>query len=205
MGKFPAESNNPRTGFALIELLVVITIISVLTAIMSPVLIRVKVHGRVARVQVELQGIQRALEMYRDDWNDYPLAVMYSEKEKQDDYLEVPPPLYKLHYIGAYRIYDPFNPGHTYKYIAPGFGWKDGKLSPFCMNVPMCGEGAEGCTSYSSRDTCPLKWAIWSVGPAGNIDISEHERRNLPVPRLEWFPYKDNGVIVRLSNGRISP
>lgn len=205
MRRFAAVSGEKQSGFALIELLMVVSIIAVLVSIMSPVLIRVKVRGRVARVHTELMGLARALEMYRDDWRDYPLAVIYNEKEKQDDYLEVPPVLYKMHYIGAHRVYDPFNPGHTYKYIAPGIRWDNGDLSDIAMHIPNCGTGCVGFTDYNDRETCPLKWALWSVGPMGNIDFAEHEDRKLPVPRQEWYPHKENGVIVRLSDGRISP
>lgn len=195
-----------KRGFTLVELLVVITIIAVLTAILTPVLVRARIRGKVAHVHVELQGIQRALEMYRDDWGDYPPASVYCEEVQRDDYLELPPPLYKLHYIGAHRVYDAFNPGRTYKYISPGPGWHNNNITYIGMRIPkdypLC---RERCRTYYTKDGCPLKWAVWSVGPGGDIDLFEHESRDLPVPKWEWFPYKEDGIIVRLSDGRISP
>ena len=51
-------------GFSLIELLVVIAVISLLAALLLPVLKRVRVEAKVARAKVELHQISLAVEMY---------------------------------------------------------------------------------------------------------------------------------------------
>ena len=59
-------------GFSLIELLVVIAIIAALAAILFPVLATAKVRAKVARVHVELRGVEAAIQMYSDDWSGKP-------------------------------------------------------------------------------------------------------------------------------------
>ena len=58
-GGFPA--------FTLIELLVVLAIISILAAILLPLLARAKEKANVTKVRAELYGIGLALEMYYTD------------------------------------------------------------------------------------------------------------------------------------------
>ena len=120
------------------------------------------------------------------------------------DYYELPPPLYK--YIAAERFYDPFNPGRTYKYIAPGLGYVNNSISRITLYVPSdYPESNQPCVPYYSQTTSPIKWVVWSVGPSGGCDLFTFDQNLMPVPKQCWYPSDQNGIIVRLSDGRTSP
>lgn len=69
----------PNRGFTLMELLVVIAIIGVLAAFIMPSLNLFKVKSRDARRIVDVYQIRRALEMYYDDYGEYPAATSVSD------------------------------------------------------------------------------------------------------------------------------
>ena len=197
-----------KAGFSLIELLVVIAVIAILAALLFPIVSRATVRAKVARVHCELEQIGNAIQMYRDDWaGKPPLARTYctGSAMKIADYNELPPELYKK-YLSTGCFYDPFNPGHSYKYIAPGPGYSNGTKTVLAIWVPEdYPASTKDCVPYYEPAEAPLKWAIWSVGPSRGVDIFTSEKRMLPVPRKWWYPYSDEGVIVRLSDGRGSP
>lgn len=64
-----------RRGFTLVELLTVIAIIAVLTAILFPVFAQVRKGGRKAACTQNIHQIIQALKMYKDDWRVYPDAL----------------------------------------------------------------------------------------------------------------------------------
>lgn len=197
-----------RIGFSLVELLVVIAIIAVIASILYPVFVRAKVRAKVARVHTELNQVAAAVQMYCDDNNGKPpLASESCEKISVRDYYELPPPLYN--YISARRYYDPFNPGRTYKYLAPGIGYVNNSLSTIKLYVPAdYPVSSEPCIPYYSQETSPIKWVVWSVGPSGGFDLFEFQdkpARRFPCSRNGWYPFYEKGLIVRLSDGRSSP
>lgn len=197
----------PR-GFTLIELLVVAAILAVLAAILFPVLSRARTQGTVARVHTELAQIGLALQMYSDDCGAFPPARTYCSglQMKIEDYNELPPELYRQGYIKLRKYLDPFNPGRAYKYIAPGPGFANNVKTILPIWVPEdYPTSTKPCVPYYDQKTAPLKWAVWSVGPTGGVDMFTSEQRQLPVPKWWWFPYRWDGVIVRLSDGRKSP
>jgi len=195
-------------GFTLIELLVVVAVIAIIAGILFPVLTRAKLQAKVARVHVELKQVGAAIQMYSDDWDGSPpLASESCDSVNVDDYLELPPPLYD--YIGTRRYYDLFNPGRTYKYIAPGPGYVNGMLSRIKIYVPTdYPRSEEECTARRKPEDSPIKWAVWSVGPSGGGDLfqfHDYPDHRYPVSKQVWYPYYEDGVIVRLSDGRKSP
>lgn len=200
--------NRRRDAFTLIELVVVVAIIAILAAVLFPVLARATLRAKVARAHVELDQVGNAIRMYCDDWHGKPpLARTYctGTSMKIDDYNELPPELYGR-YLSTARIYDPFNPGRTYKYIAPGPGFANGTKTILAIWVPEdYPTSAKDCIPYYKADKSPIKWAIWSVGPSKGADVFTSEQRMLPVPKQWWYPSNEQGVIVRLSDGRISP
>jgi prepilin-type N-terminal cleavage/methylation domain-containing protein len=197
-----------RTGFSLVELLVVVAIIAIVASILYPVFLHAKVRAKVARVHTELNQVAAAIQLYCDDNNGRPpLASESCEKVSVQDYYELPPPLYR--YISARRYYDPFNPGRTYKYLAPGIGYVNGALSTIKLYVPSdYPVSGRSCVAYYSQETSPIKWAVWSVGPSGGFDLFEFQdkpARRFPCSRHGWYPRCEKGIVVRLSDGRASP
>jgi prepilin-type N-terminal cleavage/methylation domain-containing protein len=61
-----------KTGFTLIEILVVLAIIATLAAIVLPQLFRSGEAGEVADTRVRLDQLQNAIKMYESKWGDYP-------------------------------------------------------------------------------------------------------------------------------------
>ncbi|MFQ3548208.1 MAG: prepilin-type N-terminal cleavage/methylation domain-containing protein [Armatimonadota bacterium] len=58
-----------KSGFTIIELLVVVAIIAILAAIIFPVISAAKNTGKTATCKANLKQIGTALQLYRDDWN----------------------------------------------------------------------------------------------------------------------------------------
>ena len=73
-----------RRGFTLIELLVVIAIIGILSAVVLTSLNSARDKSRDARRKAELAEIQKAIEMYANDYGHYPCenASLCSEQSK---------------------------------------------------------------------------------------------------------------------------
>jgi prepilin-type N-terminal cleavage/methylation domain-containing protein len=62
-------------GFTLIELLVVIAIIGILSAVVLTSLDGARKRGRDARRLSDVKQIQLALELYYDQWHEYPATI----------------------------------------------------------------------------------------------------------------------------------
>ena len=74
------RSSRRSRGFTLAEILVVLAIIAVLTAILLPVLSRVRENGRKVACASNLQQLGLAFQQYNADWNGrYPLAGLYTD------------------------------------------------------------------------------------------------------------------------------
>lgn len=63
------------TGFSLIELLVVISIIAILATLILPGLTRAKVEAKVATAKAEISSFAQALSMYDADFGAYPPEI----------------------------------------------------------------------------------------------------------------------------------
>jgi len=61
-----------RSGFTLVELLTVIGIISLLIGILLPSLSRARAQARRLKVSAQIDAIGKGLEMFRNDFNQYP-------------------------------------------------------------------------------------------------------------------------------------
>jgi prepilin-type N-terminal cleavage/methylation domain-containing protein len=68
----PVHRPRSRNAFTLLEMLVVIGIITLLTAILIPVVSQVRMRGFVAQTQGEMQRIMIACQAYYHDFNAYP-------------------------------------------------------------------------------------------------------------------------------------
>ncbi len=200
-----SKSRKDNTGFSLIELLVVIAVIAIVAGILFPVMARARTRAKVARVHVELREIGDAIQMYCDDWNGSPPYASEScQQVTINDYYELPPTLSK--YLKTKKLYDPFNPCRAYKYLAPGLGYVNNSISKITMYIPAdYPQSEKDPIPYRSQKDSPIKWAVWSVGPSGGCDLFTFHQNMLPVRKQCWYPNDENGVIVRLSDGRKSP
>lgn len=196
-------------GFTLLELLIVIALIALLASLLLPALGRAKEKARVTRVHGELYGVGLALEMYSQDHEGrLPPVRINCNSDLAMHYCQFPVELAEQGYLPkgnrpgmAANMEDPFNPGHTYKYAAPG---------PCLMNdtpdmdhrvwVP---DDFPHCLSsrgkyYSSLADSPVRWVIWSVGPQPDSAKSRDSRA--PMAARTWYRKPgEGGVIARMA------
>lgn len=198
-------------AFTLLELLVVIAVISVLLALLLPVLRTARIKSKVVRVHADLRNLGSAIESYRLDYDAYPYARAYCAGGgmKVDDYSECPPELLSCGYLGAFPE-DIFNKGRAYKYISPGLGYANNVLTILPIWVPKKFPSDDGHdVPYFNLKESPVNWAVWSVGPSGPKTFWKSEELHYPVPRRHWYSFKkgpeSEGVIVHLSTGHCSP
>ena len=74
----------PKDAFTLIELLVVIAIISILAAMLLPVLSNAKEQGRLTSCQNNLKQIELAMIYYSQDFNGHLVANCNNDDDKID-------------------------------------------------------------------------------------------------------------------------
>lgn len=222
-----------KRGFTLIELLVVIAVIAVLAAILFPIMTRATLRAKVTRTHSDLKQIATAIDMYEEDCEGLPPVRSCCSGSARLDYYEIPQELTRMRYLAISKMYDPFNRsrgdddqlGRTYKYIAVNWGYAGAMFNPksppwFSMwiprDYPACREDCILYYNYAGRiyaydngktypKTPPIMWAVWSVGPGGDQGLVETGNRMLPLPRDQWYPANENGVIARFSDGRKSP
>jgi prepilin-type N-terminal cleavage/methylation domain-containing protein len=196
-------------AFTLVELLVVIVIIGSLAAMFLPVLARAREKAKVTKAQAELYGVGLALQMYADDHDgQLPPVRVDCNTDLADHWCQFPVELADQAYLPrgdrpglAANMEDVFNPGHTYKYAAPGPQLlNDSAGGNFRLWVP---DDFPECTTncgryYSDPKESPVSWAIWSMGPRPNSPRSQDSR--VPMARSSWYRRTgDGGVIVRFA------
>ena len=191
-----------RGGFTLVELLVVIGVIGVLMGILLPVIAGSRRQAWVSRARHDLRQIGLAAQVYNDDCRFYPPARTFcaSMMASIDDYNHLPNELVNERYLPE-ALLDVFNSGRTYKYIAPGYGWANGKATCLAIWVPRAFPGDGGQQddkAYFSQLSSPVPFATWSVGPAGAKSVFESDMLHYPVPPRHWYPSKRDGIIVYL-------
>ena len=214
--KIPAAVAAP--AFSLVELLVVVAVLGLLITILAPALARARLLAKVTKAKAELANIATALEVYHNHHQAYPPARTYCEygdTVKAPDWAELPIELARGGYLPAappegnmtVEAEDPFNPGRTYKYLAPGLGFHNGAGTYIGLWVPENfphGDSSKG-KDYSNPDDSPVMYVLWSVGTLGDIGYWNALARHHPLNPQEWFPGKDEkGIIVRvrMKNGQ---
>ena len=213
-----------RNSFTLIELLTVVAIIGLLIAILFPALSAARERAMVVQASAELKLIGDALDAYSMENNDkVPPGRTYCEVDKKDQWCDLPVELTRHTWIHkgsadgkiSSAMIDIFNPGHTYKYKAPGRGFLNYAVDYVSLWIPdnfphdpfdaapftLTGNNYDNF--HIPRDGAgkvipsPVKWVIWSLGPRfdENHDLATHA----PIPRSSWYQGTGSkGVIPRI-------
>ncbi len=216
---FRPTSPSRDSGFTLVELLTVTAIIAALLAVLMPSFSQARLAAKVAKAKAELAGIDTALQMYRQTHQALPPARTYCEYGgggKVDDWAELPLELAEGEYLPAapsesklsVNLRDPFNPEHTYKYLAPGPGFHNGGTTISWLSVPQTYQpgGPPHRPVYFDREDCPVQYALWSVGNYGDRGYWDSLMNDMPLEPNYWYPrHGGEGLIVRarLAEGRV--
>lgn len=201
-------------GFTLIELLIVVAIIAILAAIAVPNFLEAQTRAKVSRARTDLRTLALGLEAFRTENRRYPLAVTFcsGRMDSIEDYNAISPEITTPVAWVSRLPGDIFNNGRVYKYLAPGQGYANGSPTILAMWVPRdAASGADpaGDVPYFSQATSPVKWALWSVGPAGPLSVFDSDSSHLPVPSRTWYDPSNgtvsSGVVARLSSGQGTP
>jgi prepilin-type N-terminal cleavage/methylation domain-containing protein len=200
-----------KRAFTLIELLVVVGIIALLTGIMVPATSSARLRAKIAVVNAELRDIAMALESYSYDNDDlYPPTRV--DCAAGDHFYQLPVELVECKYLPSAGkdtymsagVEDRFNRGYTYKYRSVGtliynrtLTIENGSSLWIPDGFPHCDKKNEDGEYYSSPETSPVSWVLYSQGP--NFDLSGMKKLQYPVPKQTWYDHsKGSGVIVRM-------
>ncbi|MFI4912270.1 MAG: type II secretion system protein [Sedimentisphaeraceae bacterium JB056] len=203
-----------KRAFTLIELLIVISIITLMLATLLPAFSRIRMQAKVLTANSDLRQIGICLDMYTvDNNNRFPPTRKDCNLGWEDH--QLPPELVESGYLPepesssntSAGIYDVFNHNVTYKYWSVGQMYQNGKYSERLKsglyvpkNFPANNEEKpETDIYYNAPDLSPVNWVIYSEGP--NYDAwTAIKELNGPVPRRCWYdPAKNEGLIVRIS------
>ncbi len=214
------------------ELLVVIAIIALLLALLLPTIAAARERAAVVKALAELKQISDALEGYgMENQGRFPPGRTYCDIEKRDHWCDLPKELVTFHWLPDGRkgtflssvVEDVFNAGHTYKYIAPGWGFHNNAVSRLVVWVPdafpkdsrtadpneLPGDYYDNVRVPKDPATgvlipCPVSWVVWSLGPRYNAE--EGSPPNAPIPRYSWYRgFGTRGVIpfIRTREGEL--
>ena len=197
-------------SFTLIELLTVIAITGLLASLFLPSLAAAKEKAKVTTVHAELFSLGLALDMYAmDEEGNYPPVRVNCNTDLASHWCQLPVELAEQHYVPhgkeggmAAAMEDVFNPGHTYKYAAPGPCLvNDSPGGNFELWVPNDFPRSEDESGqyHSSPTTSPIRWVLWSMGPqpAGPKSLSSRA----PLGAQTWYQgTRDHGVLVRIES-----
>lgn len=194
-------------AFSLVELLVVMAVIALLASLLLPSLSRAREKARVARVHMELYGIGLALQMYSDDFGGrVPPVRENCNTDFSEHWCQLPPELAVERYLARSMqpgreaaLEDLFDPGHTYKYAAPGPLILNGEpAGNYALWVPTNFPDLTGDRGmfHDQPTASPVRWAVWSLGPKPTSAKSRNSRA--PMSASTWYRRTgDSGVLVR--------
>lgn len=206
---FPAPQRIRRAAFTLVELLVVIGMLALLVSLLLPALRRAKEKAKVIKVHSELYCVGLALEMYADDHDgELPPVRVNCNSDLYTHWCQFPVELADQGYLPrgdrpgmAANVEDVFNPGHTYKYAAPGPQVLNDTPGG-CFKVWVPEDFPECATNtgryYSTRAESPVRWVVWSMGPQPRGEKAQDTRA--PIAGCSWYRRSgEGGVIARMA------
>ncbi len=196
----------------MIELLIVIAIITVITAIAVPNLISANIKAKVKGIKSEMGSIAIALEDYRLDEGNYPIDPQ-SDPEAQNlapDEIANPGEMFgitqsgDLNAIGLGKLVFPGEGASdpVYLYRIPGDPFNDGgeedpNGTSGAHDNHYCYFTADASGSASSTEA--KYWALVSYGPDKDLDITSYrDAKDAVENRTDYNP--DSGIT---SNGDI--
>jgi type II secretory pathway pseudopilin PulG len=213
-----------RTAFGLMELLVVIAILALLVAIIIPLTGASREQARVVKACAELRNIGLAMEAYTNQHRGRtPPGRTYCDSQKADEWSDLPEELVQQRWLPAgspdgrisSAVEDVFNPDHTYKYMAPGWGYHNGGVVPKGLWIPddfprddanadpktlpgkVYDNVSRPAPARGQPKPSPVKWVVWSLGP--RYDAKEGSPLHAPIPRSSWYHgLGTRGVIPRI-------
>jgi type II secretion system protein G len=207
-----------KKGFTLVELLVVISVIGMLTAILLPSLARARLQAKILAVNADLRQIGLALECYHMDHKKYPPTRQDCIAGTLKDHLfQLPDQLTKGHYLppaGEFEamsttMEDRFNAGRTYKYRSIGECVTDRDIIDKWIKAQLWIPDSFPAQSsvdraygkwYDNINQSPVKWVLFSVGP--NFDenwVHSKLENRYPIPKEVWYtPQQRRGFLVRI-------
>lgn len=104
-----------RTGFSLVELLVVLAVIAVLLGFLLPAVQKARESVNRARCQNNLRQIGMALHMYHDSYQSFPWGASDDYKDLAGrDFSSLPWGVYVLPYLEQAPLYKRFNTGFNF-------------------------------------------------------------------------------------------
>jgi type II secretory pathway pseudopilin PulG len=193
-----------------VELLVVIAIVGILAGLLLPALGRAQEKAKVVKVHAELHNVGLALHMYADDHGGrVPPVRVNCNGDARDHWCQLPVELAEEGYLPRggevgreARLEDPFDPGHTYKYAAPGSQLLNNEpVGGYSLWVPTNYPDLKGEAGrrYDDPVLSPVRWVVWSLGPRPRSDKSQSSRA--PMGESTWYQRAgDGGVIVRFAD-----
>jgi len=208
-----------ETGFTLIELLVVIAIISMLAGQLLPALSTAREKGRQANCINNLHQIGLAIEIYYQDFNDYPtwLSILYK------DYLATPKificltDLYKGEKGCGHPLYHAINDiplsQNTYYYPDYNPGEGDFDYTAYSLrnpNITACSYSYEFApTECDWFETTVTQTDIDQADTNGDKIVTWKEAKiwqslhgyggRVPIVRCFWHYYNHNQKVLNLA------
>lgn len=113
-----AERRRARSGFTLLEMLVVLAIIAALAVVVAPSIFRNVGDAKTGAAQSQLQAFALALDAYRLDNDGYPTADQGLAALRTMPSSGEPPRNWRGPYLQRVVPLDPWN--RAYVYVAPG-------------------------------------------------------------------------------------
>jgi general secretion pathway protein G len=147
-GQRSIRISNTRSGFTLIEILVVIVVISVLAALVGPVVFKHVGAAKDAAARQQMESLGAALDSYRLDNGRYPSTVQGLDALMMVPNAEPRPVNWRGPYLRKAVPLDPW--GNPYVYASPG------QVNP--NGYDLASLGADGQPGGEGEDADVTSW-----------------------------------------------